>query len=395
MPPARHDLVRRPRLTARLSAGLSGPLTLVVAPAGFGKTTLLADWRAAQQEDADGASWPVAWLALDAGDNDLVRFLRYLIAALHALDIRVGDGVLAGLRAPQPPVEALLTLLVNDLAALPDDVILVLDDYHAIEHPDVHSALTFLLDHLPPRLHLVLATRVEPPLPLARLRARGQLSELRASDLRFTNGEATAFLYQTMGLRLSADDMAMLDTCTEGWVAGLQLAALALQGRDPAALRAALAGRISAHRFILDYLADEVFAGQPAAMQDFLLRTAVLDRLSGPLCDALTADTDHADGATNGQAMLERLEAANLFLVPLDETRTWYRYHHLFAGFLRERLRRDAPALISTLHCRAAHWYEQQGLLGDAADHALAAQDHALAARLIEQTISTVLWQLG
>lgn len=393
MPPPRRNLVRRPHLTERLSNGLRGPLTILVAPAGSGKTTVFAEWYAAQQESANGTSWPVAWLSLDAGDNDLARFLRYVVAALQTLRAGLGGFVLASLRSPQPPpVEALLTLLVNDLAALSDDVILVLDDYHVIEAPRVHHALIFLLEHLPPRVHLVIATRAEPPLPLARLRARDQMIELRADDLRFSGDEAAAFLTGTMGLHLSAQDAAMIETCTEGWIGGLQLAALALRGREPGDLIAAYKG---AHRYVLDFLADEVFDHQAADVRRFLLHTSVLDRLSGPLCDAVTAGTEYAAARGDGQAMLERLEAANLFLVPLDDTRTWYRYHHLFAHFLRERLRREKPALASDLHRRAGRWYEQQGLLAGAADHALAAADYAQAARLMERVITPMLWQHG
>jgi len=398
MPPVRPDRVRRPRLTDRLSAGLRGPLTLIVAPAGFGKTTLLGDWRAAPPEGAhdDAAWWPLAWLALDAGGNDLARFLRYVIAALQTLRAELGRAVLASLRSPQPPpVEVLLTPLLNDLATLPDDVILVLDDYHVVEDPAIHQAVAFLLDHLPPRVHLVLATRADPPLPLARLRARGQLTELRAADLRFTADEAAAFLTGAMGTPLSADDVSALEAGAEGWIAGLQLAALALRGRDPAHLPEAIAALTGTHRYIFDYLADEVFECQPEDVRRFLLYTSVLDRLSGALCDALAGERDHALPVGEGQAMLERLEAANLFLVPLDDSRTWYRYHHLFAGFLGERLRREQPDLAPELHRRACLWYEQQGLLAEAADHALAAHDYALAARLVERVSPTLLYQRG
>jgi hypothetical protein len=268
--------VRRPRLTERLAAGLRGPLTLVVAPAGWGKTTLLGEWRAAGHEPP----WPVAWLALDAGDNDAARWLRYAVAALQTLRPALGAAVLAGLRSPQPPpVEALLTLLVNDLAALPADVVLVLDDYQAIEAPVVHRAVAFLLDHLPPRAHLVIAARADPPLPLARLRARGQLTELRADDLRFGAGEVAEFLGRTMGLRLAADDVARLEACTEGWIAGLQLAALSLRGRAPGHLSDAVAALTAPPRYVVDYLTDEVFQGQPEDVRRFLLRTSILERL--------------------------------------------------------------------------------------------------------------------
>ncbi|HET8628338.1 MAG TPA: LuxR C-terminal-related transcriptional regulator [Thermomicrobiales bacterium] len=396
LPPPRPGLVRRPRLTARLDAGLRGPLTLLVAPAGFGKTTLLADWRAATSEDSDTARWPVAWLALDAADDDLARFLRYVVAALQTLRPDLGRAALAGLRAPQPPpVEALVTPLLNDLAALPGDVVLVLDDYHVIADPAIHRALAFLLDHLPPRVHLVIASRAEPPLPLARLRARGQLAELRAAELRCTAEEAAAFLTGTMGVPLADADAARLEARTEGWLAGLQLAALALRGHDPAQLPDAVAALAGTHRYLRGYLADEVFARQPADVRRFLLHTAVLDRLRGDLCDAVAGEDDPDCAAGDGQAMLERLEAASLFLVPLDDTRTWYRYHHLFADFLRERLRREASDLAPELHRRACRWHERAGLLADAADHALAAGEGSWAASLVERLSPALLWQRG
>ncbi|HXT37601.1 MAG TPA: LuxR C-terminal-related transcriptional regulator [Chloroflexota bacterium] len=392
MAPPRRGLVRRPRLIERLSAGLRDPLTLIVAPAGFGKTTLLGDWRVAKGEGA----WPIAWLALDAGDNDLARFLRYIVAALQTLSPGIGLSVLASLRSPRtPPVEAVLTPLLNDLASLPDDIILVLDDYHVLDVSPIHRAMTFLLDHLPPRIHMVITTRVDPPLPLARLRARGQMTELRAADLRFTSDETDAFLSHTMGLRLAPDIVARLEACTEGWITGLQLAALVLEGRDPVQIAETIAGSTRANRFILDYLADEVFNRQPAEVRRFLLRTSVLDRLNGALCDAMVAGAEDDRAVEDGRAMLERLDRANLFLVPLDPTGTWYRYHHLFGGFLRERLHREHPDLVSDVHRRACRWYEQQGLLTEAADHALAACDYALAAQLVEQVFPVMLWQRG
>jgi LuxR family maltose regulon positive regulatory protein len=391
LPPPRPDLVRRPRLTERLAAGLRGPCTMIIAPAGFGKTTLLGEWYASREDP-----WPVAWLSLDEADNDLARWLRYLVGSLRTLHTGIGLTVLGSLRSPRlPPVETVLTLLLNDLMARPHDAILVLDDYHLIDTPAIHQAMAFLLDHLPPRLHVVIAARSEPPLPLARLRARGRLTELRAVDLRFTTNETAAFLDHTMGVQLATEYVARLDSCAEGWVTGLQLAALALRGREAAELAAAIAAFTGTHRFVFDYLADEVFDRQPEDIRRFLLQTAVLDRLHGALCDAVTNGA--IDGHTNGhgRSMLERLDAANLFLVPLDESRTWFRYHHYFAGFLRERLRREQPDLALELRQRASHWYEQQGLPVEAADYALAAQDHPLAARLIEQATPALLWQRG
>ena len=391
MPPSRHDLVQRPRLSERLAVGLRGPLTLIVAPAGFGKTTLIGDWHAANQ-----AVRPrTAWLALDGGDNDLARFLRYVVAALQTLQANIGLGLLASLRSPQPPVETLLTVLINDLTTQPDDVILILDDYHLITAPTIHRAMGFLLDHLPPQVHVLIAARADPPLPLAQLRARGQLCELRAADLRFTADETAAFLACTMGLPLPAHDVAALGARTEGWIAGLQLAALSFRGRDPAQLSAGIAALTGTHRYILDYLADQVFDRQPEQVRRFLLDTSVLERLTGALCDALAGATGAASARSDGQSMLERLEAASLFIVPLDDTRIWYRYHHLFADFLRERLWREDPDHSRALHRRACHWYERQGLPADAVDHALAGADYGHAAQLMEQASMTLLWQRG
>ena len=380
VPPQRPNRTARARLIERLMAGARGTLTLVVAPAGYGKTTLLSEWCAALAGDAGRPAVPVAWLGLDAGDNDLVRFLRYVAAALRQAGAPVGT---AG--------DSLAVGLINDLTTLPGDVVLVLDDYQVIEAPDVHQAVAFLLEHLPPRVHVVIATRADPPLPLARLRARGQLAELRAANLRCTVEEAAAFLEQTMGLALTADEAAVLEGRTEGWIAGLQLAALSLQGREEDARSAAIAGLTGAHRYIFDYLAEEVFVRQPEDVRRFLLHTSVLDRLCGSLCEAVVGD----GGPVDGQGMLERLEAANLFVVSLDDGRVWYRYHQLFTEFLQERLRHEQPALIPELHAKACHWHEERGLLAEAAEHALAADDAVLAARLVEQATPAGLWQRG
>src|SRR3954464_9799813 len=294
IPPPRSNAVLRPRLIERLNQGLHRKLTLISAPAGFGKTTLLSEWAAGGQQ-------PVAWLSLDAGENDLTRFLLYLVAALQTVAPTIGEGIVRVLQSPRPPpIDAILTTLLNDIAALPDPFILVLDDYHAIDAQPVDQALTFLVEHLPPQLHLVIATREDPPLPLARFRARGQLTELHATDLRFTSSEAAAFLNHVMGLRLSTDDIAALEARTEGWIAGLQLAALSMHGRsDTARFIQAFTG---SHRFVLDYLLEEVLDRQPERVRSFLLHTALLDRITGPLCDAVLGDP-----VGSGQAALHAI----------------------------------------------------------------------------------------
>jgi LuxR family maltose regulon positive regulatory protein len=376
-PLPRAHLVRRPQLIARLTQGAEGPLTLVSAPAGFGKTTLLAQWLAER-------GTPAAWLSLDAGENDPTRFLAYLIAALQTIAPNLGAGVVGLLHSPQPPpIEALLTTLLNELTTIPDPFVLVLDDYHLLEAHPVDQALTYLVEHLPPQMHLVLATRQDPSLPLARFRARGQLRELRAADLRFTPAEAADFLTQVMDLPLSADDIAALEARTEGWIAGLQLAALSLQSQpDPTRFIQSFTG---SHQFVLDYLVEEVLKQQPEPIQTFLLRTSLLERLCGPLCDAVVLDP-----ATSGQATLEYLDRANLFLVPLDQERQWYRYHHLFAELLRQRLQQrlaaspgEAESQVNALHLRASHWYEAQGLQLEAFQHAAAANEVERALRLV------------
>ena len=326
IPPSRRSLVLRPRLVERLNDGLAAGnrLTLISAPAGFGKTTLVCEWVA-------GCGRPVAWLSLDAGDSDPSRFLTYLIAALQTVAPGVGGGVLAVLQSPQPPpLESTLTALLNDVTGIERDVVLVLDDCHVLDGKPLDDALAFLVEHLPPQLHLVIATREDPTLPLARLRARSQLTEVRGADLRFTPDEAAEFLRQVMGLDLSTDEIAALEARTEGWIAGLQLAAISLQGRaDAAGFIRSFAG---SHHFVLDYLVEEVLGRQPELVQAFLLRTSILDRLCGPLCDAVLLDA-----SAPGQETLEYLERANLFIVPLDNERRWYRYHHLFADLLRQR----------------------------------------------------------
>jgi LuxR family transcriptional regulator, maltose regulon positive regulatory protein len=389
VPRPRPDLVPRPRLLARLDAGLdAGRCSLLSAPAGAGKTSLLAAWLTELDR-------PVAWLTLDERDQDAGLVLRYLVAALQTIAPDCGRGALAWLDAPQPPPpEVVVTGLVNDLTALPALSVLVLDDYHLVRAADVHAAVVFLLDHLPPTLHLVVASREDPPLPLPRLRARRQLTEVRAGDLGFSVEEAAAFLGDGMGLRLAEAQVAALVERTEGWAAGLQLAGLALRDRpDPAGFVAAFTG---GHRLVADYLLAEVLERQPASTRRFLLATAVLDRLCASLCDALlTPDADGAEAAWpaagDSQAALEELERANLFLVPLDDERVWYRYHHLFADALRARLDREAgPGAAASLHRRAGAWFGRQGLLPEAIGHALAAGATEDAATWIETLTPTL-----
>jgi LuxR family maltose regulon positive regulatory protein len=330
------------------------------------------------------SSLPVGWVSLEQDDDDLVRFLTYLVATLQrVLGADFGAAILAGFESAQhPPIELTLSILINEAAAVPDDFVLILDDYHVVEQPSVHQALTFLLEHLPPQMHLVIASRSDPPLPLARLRVRGELAEIRDSDLRFTPEETVVFLKKVMGLDLSPPDIAALERRTEGWIAGLQIAALSMQGRqDVSGFVKAFAGD---NRYILDYLTEEVLYRQPEDVQSFLLRTSILDRLSGALCNAITGQSD-------GQTKLESLDRANLFLIPIDDKRHWFRYHHLFADFLRDRLNREQDgAQVSSLHLLASEWYEANGLLEEALRHALSGKNYERAARLVEQTADKV-----
>jgi LuxR family maltose regulon positive regulatory protein len=378
VPPIRPEFVSRPRLIEWLNAGLHRKLTLVSAPAGFGKTTLLSDWL--RQADR-----PVAWLSLDEGDNDPMRFLAYLLAALRRMDPEIGQTAETMLKAPQPPpLEPLVASLSNEIAGTKQRFILVLDDYHLIEAAPVHETVSFLLDQKPAPpggLHLVVATRADPPLPIARLRARGQLNGLHAADLRFTAEEAATFFNREMGLDLSVEDVAALEERTEGWIAGLQMAAVSLRGRaDAAAFVRAFAG---SHRYIMDYLGDEVLRQQPAQVRQFLLQTAILDRLTAPLCDAVTEGAGLGLEPEGSQAMLEHLESNGLFTIPLDDGRCWYRYHQLFADLLRHRLRQEKPDLVHRLHRRASEWYQAKELYPDAVNHSLAAGDEERAVGLI------------
>lgn len=419
IPPTPPKVVRRPRLIERLNEGSHRKLTLISAPAGFGKTTLASEWVASLSYES-GVTRPelyeptrnsehvtpnykVAWLSLDEGDSDPARFLTYLIAALRTVAPNVGGSALGVLQAPQPPPpEAILTTLLNEITTIQDQFVVVLDDYHAIDAITVDQALTFLIEHMPPQICLIIATREDPQLPLARLRGRDQLTELRAADLRFTAAEAAGFLNQSMGLNLAAEDIAALEGRTEGWIAGLQLAAISMQGhKDATGFIKSFTG---SHHFVMDYLVEEVLQQQPESVQTFLLRTSILDRMCGPLCDAVLFDP-----SSSGQETLEQLEHANLFIIPLDNERRWYRYHHLFADLLRQRLHQttndgserrrqkpegvtqyavrttqpEAPS-VAELHIRASQWYEENGLEIEAFHHAVAANDVERAERLIE-----------
>ncbi|HSM26079.1 MAG TPA: LuxR C-terminal-related transcriptional regulator [Anaerolineaceae bacterium] len=375
IPPSRYNVVLRQHLIELLNHGLcrnkdqNRKLTLISAPAGFGKTTLVGEW-------IRQCETPAAWLSLDDGENDLNSFLIYLVAALQTIDKNLGESVLGMLESPQKPSSTLiLTALLNEITTHTDDFILVLDDYHVIDSKPVDHAVTFLLDHLPPQMHLVIATREDPHLPLARLRAKGQLTELRSANLRFTPEEADEFLNRILGLDLSEEDIAALEARTEGWIAGLQLAAISMQGhQDTTRFIQSFTG---SHHFVMDYLIDEVLGQQPENVQTFLLRTAILDRMCGPLCDAILLDP-----ATSGQEVLEHLERTNMFIVPLDNERLWYRYHHLFRDLLRQRL--DQPQELSEYHLRASAWYESNADQAQAFHHAIAAGDFEQAARLAE-----------
>ncbi|MBL1192729.1 MAG: hypothetical protein HND51_00090 [Chloroflexi bacterium] len=382
VPKPRPELVLRPQLIERLNEGLHHKLTVISAPAGFGKTTLVNEWVTTSDRQ-------VAWLSLDESDGDLTVFLNYFIAALNQAERSsedIGEGALSMLQSPQPPaVTEILTGLINELAAIPTQTILVLDDYHRIQAQPIHDALAFLLEHLPEQLHLVIVTRQDPQIPLAKLRAQDQLTELRAADLRFSTSEAAEFLDQVMRLKLTPDDVALLESRTEGWIAGLQLAAISMQGiEDTAGFIESFTG---SHHFVLDYLIEEVLNNQTEEVQTFLLQTSILDRMTGALCDAITGQHD-------GQATLEILEHANLFIIPLDEERKWYRYHHLFADLLRLRLRRSDIEQVPDLLQRASEWHEEEGLIDEAIDYALRAEDYERTAQIIGNHIDEI-WQRG
>jgi LuxR family maltose regulon positive regulatory protein len=381
IPSARADRVPRSRLIQQLNASLERPLTVICAPAGFGKTSLITDW----YEQSDRSHFALAWLSLDEDDSDPTRFLTYLISALDTVGNTPLEDLLSSVRSLQPPPPKLiLTALISRIQNFPQPFALVLDDYHRVAVP-IHEPLAFLLDHMPSQMHLVITSREDPSLPLSRLRARGQLAEIRADDLRFTQEEVGLFLTQMLDIHLSVDQIMKLGARTEGWIAGLQLVALAMKGRkDIAAFIAAFTG---SHRFILDYLTEEVLSRQPEAIQSFLLQTSILSRLSGLLCNAVT-------GRTDGQLSLEQIERSNLFLIALDDQRSWYRYHPLFGDMLQQHLRQSSPDNVPDLYRNASLWFEQNGLTGEAIEYALLGQDSARAAGLIQQHGASV-WSRG
>ncbi|MCK5646987.1 MAG: hypothetical protein KAH97_09415, partial [Anaerolineales bacterium] len=372
--PSNH--VARPHLVQKLNQGLEGKLTLVAAPAGFGKTSLLSEW-------VHQSAHRVAWLSLDNDDNDLARFLAYVIAAIQEIDERIGLDLQTSLQAPQPPpIEILLTMLVNEIDTIENNFSLVLDDYQVITTAAIHEAINFLLTNAPPQMHLLIASRADPFLPLPRFRARGQMIELRADDVRFTPQETGVYLNHVMGLGLSSDHIASLQKRTEGWIAGLHLAALSMKGMEnPAQFISTLIGD---DRYIIDYLVDEVLAQRPSGTKDFLLKTSILERMNASLCDAVTGQDD-------SKATLGALNQANLFIVPLDNRRHWYRYHRLFADLLRQRLEESyPPKKITSLHQLASRWYEENDFLFDSIEHSIAAEDYKNAIRLIEQGVEQI-----
>ncbi|MBK8903961.1 MAG: AAA family ATPase [Anaerolineaceae bacterium] len=381
-PSLRPSLITRSPLIERLNTGLDyARLTLISAPAGFGKTTLVTAWL----ETLNAEQANIGWLSLDQNDNDPIRFLSYLIAALQTAVPSIGETAVRFLQSPQPPAaETILTLLINDISQVGQPIVLVLDDYHVIAAASVHQILAFLLDHLPPLFHLLITTRSDPQLPLSRLRVGGQMVELRANDLRFTLEEVRLYFPQVMGLELSGEETTALEERTEGWIAGLHLVALALQrSADVPKFIATLTG---SHRYIMDYLIDEVLQQRPQGTEQFLLQTANLDRVCASLCNAIT-------GRTDSQDILERLEQSNLFLVSLDEVRGWYRYHHLFADVLRYRFQRSQPEALPQLFQTASTWFEDNGLIEEAVHYALQGKNTAQAARLIEQAGPSIVFQ--
>ncbi len=394
VPPLRLRVVARPQLLAQLNQGLNHTLTLVCAPAGYGKTTLLAEWIQDCREKDECNHEPgteqikFAWVSLDQEDNDGVRLMSYIATSLEGILPGIGHEINNLLNTyPPPALIDLLTFLINELSQVSSPIVLVMDDYQFISNTAINEGITFFLDHAPPGLHLIIATRSDPPIPTARFRARNQLLEIRADDLRFTLDETAQFLDRVMGVSLSLENIAALDQRTEGWIAGLQMAALSMHGRtDVTQFIEAFSG---SHRYILDYLAEEVLNRQPADVVEFILRTSILDRMSAPLCEAVM-------GEELGQVRdkLAYLDHANLFLIPMDDERKWYRYHHLFADLLRARLIESQPNLVPELHLRASQWYEQNGFLNEAVLHAISAKDDSRAAEIIER-YATIRWSHG
>jgi LuxR family maltose regulon positive regulatory protein len=378
VPPVRPSHVQRVELIQRLDTLREYKLALIVASAGYGKTALVSEWIAQ-------SPMSVVWFSIDAGDNDSVRFWDYVIAAIQTACPDIGEQTLTLLHEPQPlPIETILSTLINELSALPDSITLVLDDYHVIESTAIHEGLAFLVEHMPSQMRLIMTTRTDPPLPLARMRVRGQLLELRSADLRFSPPQIATFFMDVMGLTLTTDEVTALDTRVEGWIAGLQLAGLALQGKsDPAEFIASFAGD---HHYVLDYLGDEILDHQPEVIQQFLLQTSILERLNTDLCDTVT-------NTAESHAVLEHLERNHFFVVALDDKRQWYRYHRLFADFLNHRLGLKYPNRMQELHQRASHWFEQNGLQSEAISHALAAQDYERAAELVQGIAELLIWR--
>ena len=378
VPPVRPSHVQRPELIQKLDKLHEYKLALIVASAGYGKTALVSEWIAQNQ-------LKVAWFSIDAGDNDPVRFWDYVIAAIQTLYPPIGEQALTLLHEPQPlPIETILSTLINELSAVPDLFTVVLDDYHVIQSAAIHEGLAFLVEHMPSQMRLVMTTRTDPPLPLARMRVRGQLLELRSADLRFTLPQIATFFTDVMGLTLTTEEVTALDNRVEGWIAGLQLAGLALQGKAaPAEFIASFAGD---HRYVLDYLGDEILDRQPEATQRFLLQTSILERLNAELCDKVI-------GGAGSHTTLEQLEHNHFFVVALDDKRQWYRYHRLFADFLQHRLALKYPDRVKELHQRASGWFEQNGFQSEAIGHALAARDNERAAELVQGISEMLIWR--
>jgi LuxR family maltose regulon positive regulatory protein len=378
LPQPRGDIVPRPRLVEKLDSGLQGKVTVVSAPAGYGKTTLLSDW--AQRIDQS-----VIWLSLDEKDNDLPRFLRYLLKAIQQIDRRIGKDVLDVLASPQsPPAEILLTLLINDIAASDQEFVLVLDDCHEITNFEIYKELEFFIEHQPPAIHIIFIGRLDPSITLSKLRVTGDLLEIRSADLRFTKMESTVFLNDSMDLDLSVDEIMTLEQSTEGWIAGLQLAGLSLQQRENK--REFIHVFSGVHRHLFDYLMDEVLSNQPSAIREFLFQTSILDRFNDSLCDSIL-------GIETSFQIIQELEAANLFIIPLDDERNWFRYHHLFGDFLEVCLQDNQPEKIPEIHKRAAKWYAEHNYASEAFKHLIQGEDYAAASFFLELKAKKMLEQ--